>query len=170
MDKSWMHKRRFSVEYIEGVKSFMHFVEGNCGVNVDVHCPCNNCLNVLQKSQDVVLEHLMINGINVGYTTWIYHGETSTIDMDDIDINVDNMVDEDEEDNLFDLLDEHQNFINNERCDNDSTNEGFVEYMEMLGQAHKDLYHGCTKYSQLSFIVKLLHLKVYNKWSNKSFD
>ncbi|CAN1289729.1 hypothetical protein LINPERPRIM_LOCUS20410 [Linum perenne] len=170
MDKSWMNKRRFSVEYVEGVKSFMHFVEGRLGVGVDIHCPCNHCLNVLQNSQDVVLEHLMINGINVGYTTWIYHGETSTTDMDDIDINVDTLVDEDDEDNLYDLLDEHHNFMNNESCDDDSTNKGYEDFMEMLGKAHKDLYHGCTKYSQLSFIVKLLHLKVYNKWSNKSFD
>ncbi|CAN1761742.1 hypothetical protein LINPERHAP1_LOCUS8017 [Linum perenne] len=144
MDKSWMNKRRFSVEYVEGVKSFMHFVEGRLGVGVDIHCPCNHCLNVLQNSQDVVLEHLMINGINVGYTTWIYHGETSTTDMDDIDINVDTLVDEDDEDNLYDLLDEHHNFMNNESCNDDSTNKGYEDFMEMLGKAHKDLYHGCT--------------------------
>ena len=35
-----------------------------------------------------------------------------------------------------------------------------------IGASHS----GCSKFSKLSFIVKLLHLKVYNKWSNKSFD
>ena len=32
-----------------------------------------------------------------------------------------------------------------------------------------ELYPGC-KFFKFEFIVKFLHLKVYNKWSNKSFN
>ena len=28
----------------------------------------------------------------------------------------------------------------------------------------------CIKFSSLNFLVKLMHLKVSNKWTNKSFD
>ncbi|CAN1181773.1 hypothetical protein LINPERHAP2_LOCUS35603 [Linum perenne] len=187
MDKSWMRERRFSPSYNEGVKSFMQFVEDHIGANKEVPCPCNQCLNVLLKTQDVVLAHLMINGMDVGYTKWVYHGEIYNLSVDDPCIVADNEADgadneadgadneadgdSDEEDGLFDLLDEHQNLINNEvEDDGHFSSKGFDEYIEMLGRAQKELYPNCTKYSQLSFIVKLLHLKVYNKWSNKSFN
>ncbi|CAN1764155.1 hypothetical protein LINPERHAP1_LOCUS9154 [Linum perenne] len=94
----------------------MKFVEDHIGANKDIPCPCNHCLNVLHKSQDVVLAHLMINGMDVGYTKWVYHGEIYNLSVDDPCIVVDNAADadSDEEDNLFDLLEEHQNLINNE--------------------------------------------------------
>ena len=33
-----------------------------------------------------------------------------------------------------------------------------------------ELYPGYTSYSSLNFLVKLMHLKVIHKWTNKSFD
>ncbi|CAN1145411.1 hypothetical protein LINPERHAP2_LOCUS14663 [Linum perenne] len=82
MDKSWMSKKTFSIDYIEGVKSFMHFVEDHIGRDDDIHCPCKNCLNVYIEPQEVVLAHLMVNGIDSGYTTWIYHENR---DYDDLE-------------------------------------------------------------------------------------
>ena len=32
------------------------------------------------------------------------------------------------------------------------------------------LYHECKSFSYLNFLVKLVHIKVLNGWSNKSFD
>ncbi|KAF2308960.1 hypothetical protein GH714_026022 [Hevea brasiliensis] len=43
-------------------------------------------------------------------------------------------------------------------------------FEKLLREAQHELYPGCLKFSTLSFTIKLLHLKVYNKWSNKSFD
>ncbi|CAN1788986.1 hypothetical protein LINPERHAP1_LOCUS18294 [Linum perenne] len=116
MDKSWMEKRRFSVEYIEGVCSFMHFVQDHLGHDIDIHCPCKSCLNVFHEPQEVVLSHLMINGIDVGYTRWVYHGEQFNTNVNDLNILDNDVVqededkdeNEDEEDHLFDLLDEHE--------------------------------------------------------------
>ncbi|CAN1121606.1 hypothetical protein LINPERHAP2_LOCUS866 [Linum perenne] len=175
MDKSWMKKKRFSVDYIDGVRSFMTFVETHISHDNEIHCPCKHCLNVIKEPKPTVFTHLMINGIDSGYTTWIYHGETSQshVNMMD-DANANNSMDDDDDDGddqLFDLLDEHQTFIHSEEnYEGDSTNKGYEEYLQLLEKAHRELYPSCTKYSQLSFIVKLLHLKVYNKWSNKSFD
>ena len=42
------------------------------------------------------------------------------------------------------------------------------KFGEMFIYARKNLYPGCRRYSLLLFVVKLLHLKVLNKWSNKS--
>ena len=32
------------------------------------------------------------------------------------------------------------------------------------------MYPGCQKFSLLNFFAKLMHLKVLNKWTNRSFD
>ena len=40
----------------------------------------------------------------------------------------------------------------------------------LLGKAYQELYPGCTKFLAMTFLVKLMHIKVLNGWSNKSFD
>ena len=40
---------------------------------------------------------------------------------------------------------------------------------KLLDDAQRPLYVGC-EYTVLSFVIKMLHVKVYNKWSNVSFD
>lgn len=42
-------------------------------------------------------------------------------------------------------------------------------FEDVLGEAQKQLYPGCSQYSKFTFLVKLMHLKVLNNWSNKSF-
>ncbi|XP_028085588.1 uncharacterized protein LOC114286613 [Camellia sinensis] len=41
-------------------------------------------------------------------------------------------------------------------------------FARLMRDAEQELYPNCQRYSKLSFIVKLLHIKVLNKWSNKS--
>ena len=43
-------------------------------------------------------------------------------------------------------------------------------FEELMDEACNPLYPGCTKFSLLSFLVKLLHVKVLNNWSNKFID
>ncbi|XXG42245.1 hypothetical protein AAC387_Pa01g2566 [Persea americana] len=40
----------------------------------------------------------------------------------------------------------------------------------MLNDLHLLLYPECKKFSKLEFLVKLMHVKIINRWSNKSFD
>ena len=39
-----------------------------------------------------------------------------------------------------------------------------------MSEAHNKLYPRCSEFSSLNFLVKLMHVKVLNGWSNKSFD
>lgn len=39
-----------------------------------------------------------------------------------------------------------------------------------MNESRNQLYPGCTKFSSLMFLVKLMHIKVLNGWTNKSFD
>ncbi|KAG5586393.1 hypothetical protein H5410_046827 [Solanum commersonii] len=57
----------------------------------------------------------------------------------------------------------------NNGCDNLSESKT-KKFDKLLKEAECKLYLGCKKFSKLSFVVKLLHLKVYNHWSNKSFN
>ncbi|CAH9060240.1 unnamed protein product, partial [Cuscuta europaea] len=55
--------------------------------------------------------------------------------------------------------------------ENDINNGGLPIYLEALvSNAQTELYPGCKKMSRLSFIIQLLHIKVYNKLSDKAMD
>ena len=48
---------------------------------------------------------------------------------------------------------------------------GLNQYFDDLFiEIETELYSGCTKFSSLNFLVKLMHLKVTYKWTNNSFD
>ena len=182
-----MTAKKFSIEHVQGVESFMKFVKDHLGPECDIRCPCVDCLNVHIHSQDVVASHLLVPGINKFYTRWIYHGECSNdsnrtvVDEDsDNDINNDSMTcneeDGEEDDRLNDMIGDLNNYFSSMQGDNndDIASNGFEIPIEgiqkLLKEAQQDVYPGCSNFSILSCIVKLLHLKVYNKWSNKFVD
>ena len=41
---------------------------------------------------------------------------------------------------------------------------------DLFTEIESELYPRCTKFSSLNFLMKLIHLKVSNKGTNKSFD
>ena len=44
------------------------------------------------------------------------------------------------------------------------------EFKDLLSELQVRLYLGCTKYSSLNFLVKLMHLKILYKWPNEYMD
>ncbi|KAL5544976.1 hypothetical protein UlMin_008760 [Ulmus minor] len=69
---------------------------------------------------------------------------------------------------MFDVLDD----IISEDADEDavggpSSND---QYDDLFAALRSELYPGVSSFSSLNFLVKLMHLKVLNKWTNKSFD
>lgn len=49
-------------------------------------------------------------------------------------------------------------------------NDETLKYFKLLEDAQTDLYPGCHKFTSLSFIVRILHMKVLNQWTDKSVD
>ena len=43
-------------------------------------------------------------------------------------------------------------------------------FQDLLNEARSELYLGFSKFSSLNFLIKMMHVKVLNGWSNKSFD
>ena len=113
------------------------------------------------------------------YTQWIYHGEKTELVINksrighhrDVTTTINNAGEEDEglQDMLEDIIsanimdtDSADNYHDRATCvDTDAKGEA-EKFNKLLGDAQRELYPGCSKFSTLSFIVKLLHLKVYN--------
>ena len=81
----------------------------------------------------------------------------------------------DEEDEMFDILNDLQTPIGNEweieaLIGVDIEEETSNIFHGLLNEARSELYPGCPQYSSLKFLVKMMHIKVLNGWSNKSFD
>ena len=48
-------------------------------------------------------------------------------------------------------------------------NENANKFYNLLRESEHELYPGCKKFTKLSFIIRLFHMKCLNGWSNKSF-
>ncbi|KAL3370740.1 hypothetical protein AABB24_007665, partial [Solanum stoloniferum] len=175
MDRGWIREPKFSKRYVEGVQSFMQLVRSHFDRNSKVRCPCQDCLNVFFQTQEIVYDHLLIKGIMGSYMQWIYHGEQSQMRYDNEDENEEH----DNDDEIQTMLEEvsgrsFANFSDETKTDNNvcgNMSEMEAKFFDkLLEEAERELYPGCKKFSKLLFLVKLLHLKVYNQWSNKSFD
>ena len=181
MDKSWMNLcDRLSDEYATGVKTFLQVAKNHVDQNGKTRCPCKHCQNAFWKSIYDIETHLYKYGIATTYQRWIFHGEKVSVDYNErndmsgpnrlnhhetFDVNDD--VDDDDE--MIELLSDVCGPIPNRDATSETTNVETKHFDELLGEAGKKLFTG-SKFSSLTFIVKLMHLKVLNHWSNKSFD
>jgi len=159
-------------EYRNGVRSFLDFAFMHA-TSSQIYCPCKRCNKAVLKTRDDVEADLLMFGIVQSYTRWTMHGEESfsyEVGENDNDSN-----DED----VFEILEDHfgafntNNWIGKEESNrhgyDEEPNEDASKFYRLLHDAEKELYPGCRKYSKLSFIMKLFHLKSLGSWSNKSF-
>ena len=184
MDKSWITNRnRLSTEYREGVKQFINVARSLSPGGIDTRCPCRACANLKFQTFSVVDSHLYQYEFTQSYTQWVHHGESCALPpvVSRVDDRVSNDAD-DHGDGLHELL--HDVIAGTYMGDNvgeastsrispireESTVDYVDEFDSLMGDANRQLYPGCTKYSKLHFVIKLMHLKTLNGWSNKSVD
>ncbi|XP_057435111.1 uncharacterized protein LOC130727860 [Lotus japonicus] len=185
--RMWMDYDRVSKEYLDGVESFLDhaFRESN---GETIPCPCKKCVLHYVVNRAMAYEHLMVNGIIPSYDTWFCHGES---------INVLNRKEETncrEEafrgDDMVGLIHDafegfNQSMGNNisdggdiesnldENLTHTSRNQSHPEvekFEQLMKDANEELYSGCKKFSKLSFVLHLYHIKRLFKWTNESFD
>ncbi|XP_028115907.1 uncharacterized protein LOC114313695 [Camellia sinensis] len=177
-----------------GVKAFVQFVMSKVRPNGKICCPCMDCLNCEQHTGKIVEYHLVVKGMSPSYKTWVHHGESVPMNQshalnDDNHNNFGSVRDRMEENTDRDQ-DEFLNLLGDVYIGtimNDNENEGDEKndddyvannveeedvrnFDKLLNDAQRELYPGCRKFSVLSFVVKMLHVKVLNKWNNKSFN
>ncbi|XP_061343726.1 uncharacterized protein LOC133289743 [Gastrolobium bilobum] len=174
MDKSWIMQPRNSPAYEQGVRAFIDFASQKRGIEGEILCPCPLCGFRKWQKRDVVYDHLICRQFPKGYTFWFHHGETNMGEASNVAaaFNANDtheiMVDEDPMQNMINDafgVDMHHLNEHNLECDEDiaeggqtTTNEA-KEFFELAKDGEQPLYEGCTKYSKLSFVVKLYHIK-----------
>ncbi|KAL3618470.1 hypothetical protein CASFOL_037552 [Castilleja foliolosa] len=146
MDKSWMYARKFSEAYVDGVHDFIEYVESHMGKECQVRCPCTRCLNLIIADQKSVRKHILVNGIDPGYVTWFYHGEsTAHSAVGDATVQETAVYNEseDEDDGVNDILfDLREQYTQSDTNGVDNTNHGGVPaYLEeLMSGAKTELY------------------------------
>ncbi|KAI9198272.1 hypothetical protein LWI28_012862 [Acer negundo] len=172
MDKSWIHESRLSSTFEDGVTQFLDFAFVN-NTNERIKCPCKNCNNAFRHDRNTVEEHMICDGLDIGYFSnkWIYHGEldlTCTRLNNDQSGQVDNMhwilhnafgvVDGGGGE--FDGVDRSSLDNDNNGCGDENENGGDREipnddarrFYNLLKDAEQGLYPGCKKFTKLSLL------------------
>ncbi|KAL5578158.1 hypothetical protein UlMin_019857 [Ulmus minor] len=130
----------------------------------DTQCPCKTCLNDSWYQPNIVELHILMMGFQSTYQTWIHHGES--YQHDDSKDETDTESEEDIDEMVHALYD--AGLVNND--DTSMSEQDVKKENDLLTEVEQELYPGCKKFSSLTFLVKLMHIKVLNKWTNKSFD
>ena len=184
-DKEWMKlKNRSTSQYLQGVDEFLEFAfnVGFPNENIElerrtIRCPCNNCLNVHFKTRRDVRFDLLKNGILQSYTIWDKHGEHGANFHANIEVDVNENPDFED---LLDMLQVASGVIGVDLLGNEQMNVGLSEIAEeptaeatrfyrLLQDYKEPLVLDGSNVSKLDYIVKLLHLKCLNHWSDLSF-
>ncbi|CAN1317974.1 hypothetical protein LINPERPRIM_LOCUS30631 [Linum perenne] len=167
-------QNRACVEYFNGVKNFLDYAFNNVHEeDMKIKCPCINCKNIYRRTRSEVEIHLLYRGIRRDYTKWEYHGECD----DNLNSSEDKTEDEMETDDMQGLLNDIRQHLDDDLPLDEGMpmdgpqdpNEDAKNFFNLLSEAQKPLYPGCEKYSNLSFLIKLMHIKCLNGWSNSSF-
>ncbi|CAI8608944.1 unnamed protein product [Vicia faba] len=188
MDKSWIIKPQSSIAYQKGIQEFIDFAFKGAKENDVVICPCKRCGFRKLKSRSDMFDHLSWSPFPQGYTMWIHHGESfvrsSTIspsttpsmveDTNIVEEPIQNMIND-----AFGVYGNHANEIPS-ASNLEIEQEDYVmpsstqerneakEYYELAREGEQPLYEGCIRYSRLSFLVKLYHIKCLCGLSEKA--
>jgi len=163
-----VHGVLFTPKYIGGVQSFMSFIRERFNDAEQILCPCTACLNHKYLHQNDVQRHLLLNGMSSTYTRWINHGEGSDVHVLEEPVQEDRNVNSLEEPVHDDGLDgmirdlvgsEHVN--DDGHGDGNPSNDAASRFKQLIEEAQCELYPGCTNFSRLTFVIKLLHVKSY---------
>ncbi|KAK9051123.1 hypothetical protein SSX86_027749 [Deinandra increscens subsp. villosa] len=158
VDKSWLNNpNRSSTEYSNGLDSFLEMCKGVVDERGYVFCPCNKCKNTLLHPLRTVKYHLKGWGFWATYKVWNYHGESlvpEVVAIDDV-ASGNNMGGA-----LEDLMQVDTNI--EEGNSDPQSSEASDDFDDLLKELQSELYPGCTKFSSLNFLAKLMHIKVYS--------
>ncbi|XP_057444525.1 uncharacterized protein LOC130736753 [Lotus japonicus] len=185
MDKSWISMPRNSLAYEQGVKSFLDFAFERSSVDGKILCPCVLCECRKWQIKDVVYDHLIVKQFPKNYTFWFYHRESGHVEnenvgRENVSSSAQNIVTN--ENTIQNMLNEafgvdrhrvnepNEEFAQGEGEMSNVEQQGHQarEFYDLAKDGEQPLYEGCTRFSKLSFIVKLYHIKCLCKMTDKA--
>ncbi|XP_040382650.1 uncharacterized protein LOC102715326 [Oryza brachyantha] len=120
------------------------------------------------------------------YTRWIHHGESINDVQAEVDVNDDELGYIADQEGIFgEGASMVQDDFGDEEKNKDSGVPSLIEdlytaaandengpniFANLIEEAKRELYPGCTEFSRLSFLIKLMHIKVYNRITNYGFN
>lgn len=194
-DKSWLTECPTSTTFRNGMNLFLDFAEIHSAHKIEpggrLPCPCSKCKNGHYLERLTIMCHITRNNIDKNYRIWYMHGEMipgsraqkrlmkrkkremeatssapTVMENEMVRLVTEAMVDPAENpiiDHTNDPIDDRTD----DPFDNPIKDSNFTE---RLKDANEELYPGCKKYSKLSAILHLYHMKCLNGWTNKSFE
>jgi len=173
---------RNTPQYMEGLNTLLDFSFANSSVRGEIVCPCSTCNFNKWQCHQKVYEHLIIKPFPKGYLVWLLHGERRGENVTD-EIHV--MPQENDEiipaNNLrYDMINDafgyHQ--YSDDMVDDRDTgaesshnmNDDLGDSFKLMQDGQESLYEWCDKYSKLSFLIKLYHIKCMCKITNKGMS
>ncbi|GFP88985.1 hypothetical protein PHJA_001042200 [Phtheirospermum japonicum] len=178
MDKTWMKLPRNSKGYMRGLRIFLNFAfsQENTGVEGMILCPCKTCKNAICFPREDVEEQLKCVGFIKGYTQWIAHGETSDFNVESSNFYATTSTNNDPSacDNTQEMLNDAfgaqcNDFEMGDNARVEEPNPKSKKFYKLVKDSQQELWPGCSKFSKLSFLARLYHLKCLCKITNKSF-
>ncbi|KAK7281307.1 hypothetical protein RIF29_09160 [Crotalaria pallida] len=139
-----------------------------------IKCPCSKCGFKKWQSREVVEEHLTCRPFPQNYKVWYLHGETSNVvesdAFDSSHVIRDTLQPQNPMETMInDAFGFVRNNVNEPSAAFEPANgEDNAAFYELLKDNNEQLYEGCTKYSKLSFLIKLYHIKCLCRMTDKS--
>ncbi|XP_010495471.1 PREDICTED: uncharacterized protein LOC104772569 [Camelina sativa] len=180
LDKAWVHLCRADPGYKSGAWKFVRDVSAALGDIEMIICPCKDCRNVVRQLNSVVVEHLVIRGMDEAYkvhSDWYHHGDVKSVDefqskptqWNEEVFELYKAAEFFDQELAFrgDLADQPVGDLS-EIAEGEDQQED--EFLAKIRDAETPLYPSCSNHSKLSAIVTLFRIKTHNGWSDKSFN
>lgn len=142
--------------YYNGVPSFLDYVYHHIQEeDMKILCPCVKCSNKYRRVWSEAHKHLLEEGIRRDYTTLYCHGENGDSDSDPNG-------DADDNNKNYENIQQNEMYNLIQKGVSQDPNEETQKFFNLVKVVEEPLYLNCEKYFNLSFVVKLMHIKYIN--------
>ncbi|GJV66599.1 hypothetical protein Tco_1482108 [Tanacetum coccineum] len=176
-DKSWTLLERHERAFYIGLEKFVDHCKPLVNSAGKIRCPCKSCRTILWVSIKHLSDHIMRHGFDLGYKTWVHHGEPA---LPPPPLVIDNTRQPQMSDMTTLLNDLSYIPPNNEHNEptqgdigetsNEPTQATRNEFEELYASANEELYPGCDYVTRLDFMAKFTYFKVKGKLTDSIFN
>ncbi|GJS57489.1 hypothetical protein Tco_0652273 [Tanacetum coccineum] len=176
-DKSWTLLERHERAFYIGLEKFVDHCKPLVNSAGKIRCPCKSCRTILWVSIKHLSDHIMRHGFDLGYKTWVHHGEPDLPPPPPVIDNTRQPQMSDMTALLNDLSYIPPNNEHNEptqgdigETSNEPTQATRNEFKELYASANEELYPGCDYVTRLDFMAKFTYFKVKGKLTDSIFN
>ncbi|GKB36493.1 hypothetical protein Tco_0881435 [Tanacetum coccineum] len=176
-DKSWTLLERHERAFYIGLEKFVDHCKPLVNSAGKIKCPCKSCRNILWVHIKHLSDHIMRHGFDLGYKTWVHHGEPDLPPPPPVIDNTRQPQMSDMTALLNDLSYIPPNNEHNEptqgdigETSNEPTQATRNEFEELYASANEELYPGCDYVTRLDFMAKFTYFKVKGKLTDSIFN